>query len=874
MTSPVYGEGFIIIRPDFGRFDDELRRGVNRVLDQLGDDFQMFERFVSNIFEEIADEMVFHMRYADRVISRIFAELSRDARMCGLAIAEAFAFGSRIAREELDDLEDRAQRAFRNIRQAARGSSTSMMGIFSTLGVRLMSLFSNLFSSGSQAGAGGANAASGIGSSLMSSLSGIGGMVSSIGLMGAIIPLALEMVGVVINLAGALLALPAAAGVAAAAFIPLKIAFNGVGEALSAIWSGDPEKIAEAMKDLAPHARAVVKEFTAFVAPLKTMGKAIQQGFFVPLEGSITKLGNTIIPVLSKNIAGIGWVWGETISQIVDAISTPTLSNAIEGIILTAMNIIARFGPTLASFFSSIIGLISKGLPYVQRFAYWIASLVDAFSQWLTKSTESGKVTGWLDQAWQAGKKLYEVIKQLSIFVGLMFGSFGDEGQDTLGGMAESIAKVNAYLKSSEGQESLHNLGVVIHWVGNAFVLLIASMTGAYYALNTLFDGVRALGGLFVLMGRNMKSQWALAVSWTTTAWNAIVSFVTTAWGMLVDFVIMHWDSLKKIFTDGWASLTSTVSTWYNNTVYFLTNFPRIVKEFLVDAVMNAAYYIGYAVGLLIGSFMLLPQAAKQVWSALVTGWNAVLAFFTQTIPALAANVGKWFSDMWNTAYSTVANFVTNTQAKAAELPSKVGDQISQTRQRVIDRFTELRDGAIERVRGLVSGARGEASKLPDQVSNAIRGVISKTYDIGRDMIYGMINGIRSAASALWNAARDVVMNAWQGAKDALKSKSPSKKWAELGEDSAAGYQVGFDGYNLTDSIATAVKMPLDAFSRRGMQSPTVNNSVQVGGAQLVAYLQISDGQLQPVVVATLKENPQEVALAAEQGSSQLARRR
>lgn len=874
MTGPVYGEGFIIIRPDFGRFDDELRRGVNRVLDQLGDDFTMFERFVAGIFEEIADEMVSQMRYADRVISRIFAELARDARMCGLAIAEAFAFGSRIAREELDDLEDRAQRAFRNIRQASRGSATSISGIFSTLGVRLMSLFSNLFSSGSQAGAGAGNAASGLGSSLMSGLSSIGGMVSSVGLMAAIIPLAIEMVGVFINLAGALFALPAAAGVAAAAFIPLKIAFNGVGEALSAIWSGDPEKIAEAMKDLAPHARAVVKEFTQFVAPLKSMGKAIQQGFFVPLEGSLTKLGNTVIPVLNKNIAGIGWVWGKTFAQILDSLSTPQFASAIEGIILTAMNIIARFGPTIASFLSAVVGLISKGLPYVQRFAYWIASLVDAFSAWLSKSTESGQVTGWLDQAWQAGKKLYEVIKQLSIFVGLMFGSFGDEGQDTLGGMAESIARLNTYLRSSEGEESLHNLGVAIHWVGNAFVLMIASMTSVYYGLNMIFDGVRALGQLFVLMGHNMKSQWALAVSWTTTAWNTIVNFVTMAWGMVVDFIIMHWDSLKKIFTDGWASLTSTVSTWYNNTVYFLTNFPRIVKEFLIDAIMGAAYYVGYAVGLLIGFFMTIPQAARQVWSALVTGWNAVAAFFTETIPAFASNVGKWFTDMWNTAYSTVANFVTNTQSKAAELPGKVGDQVSQTRQRVIDRFTELRDGAIERVRGLVSGARGEASKLPGQVSDAIRGVISKTYDIGRDMIYGMINGIKSAASALWNAARDVVMNAWQGAKDALKSKSPSKKWAELGEDSAAGYQVGFDAYNLTDSIASAVKMPLDAFSRRGMQTPTVNNSVSVGGAQVVAYLRIGNDQLRPVVVEAIQDNPQEVALAAEQGSSQLARRR
>jgi hypothetical protein len=59
----------------------------------------------------------------------------------------------------------------------------------------------------------------------------------------------------------------------------------------------------------------------------------------------------------------------------------------------------------------------------------------------------------------------------------------------------------------------------------------------------------------------------------------------------------------------------------------------------------------------------------------------------------------------------------------------------------------------------------------------------------------------------------------------------------------------------------------------RGHAEQAVNN-VNVGGASVIAYLQIGDDQLHPVMVRTIQENPQTVALAAEQGTTQLARRR
>jgi phage-related protein len=403
-------------------------------------------------------------------------------------------------------------------------------------------------------------------------------------------------------------------------------------------------------------------------------------------------------------------------------------------------------------------------------------------------------------------------------------------------------------------------------------------VTGAYDGLNLLFNIVR--GGISIVS--RLVTQWidGWKSLWNNTkdAWNGIKNAVVDAWNATVAWLSSTWTSIKTFFVDGWHSLTSTVSTWYTNTKNAILGFPAMLKQYLVDSIHNAAYNFGYAVGSILRFILDLPgkamNALKTLKDGVVNAWNAVVSFLTETVPALARNVGMWLYDMWHNAIDAVQNFVSYSITTVSELPGRIGDYITQTRDRAIARFNELRDKAVERVRNLVSSAREEAAKLPGQISNAISSVVSRTYDIGRDMVYGMINGIKNAAHALWDAARSVVMDAWQGAKDALQSKSPSKKWAELGHDSAAGYQVGFDGYDLTDSITTAVKMPLDAFSRTNKRSSPSTTQVSVGGAQMVAYLQIGDDQLRPVVVTTLKEHPQEVALAAQQGDTQLARRR
>lgn len=66
--------------------------------------------------------------------------------------------------------------------------------------------------------------------------------------------------------------------------------------------------------------------------------------------------------------------------------------------------------------------------------------------------------------------------------------------------------------------------------------------------------------------------------------------------------------------------------------------------------------------------------------------------------------------------------------------------------------------------------------------------------DIGAQMIQGLINGITGAGSAVVDSVKGVVNGAIDSAKAALGIHSPSKVFAEIGENTAAGMEQGVTG--------------------------------------------------------------------------------
>lgn len=137
---------------------------------------------------------------------------------------------------------------------------------------------------------------------------------------------------------------------------------------------------------------------------------------------------------------------------------------------------------------------------------------------------------------------------------------------------------------------------------------------------------------------------------------------------------------------------------------------------------------------------------------------------------------------------------------------------------------------AIVRFAGTVGAKFGE-------IRQTILGVFSSAaswlINAGRDIVEGLINGIKQMASAAVNAAKGVVKNALDGAKSLLGIKSPSTAFAEIGRQTVAGLAQGLMSTGPVDSamknLVNATVTPMNTGRRA---TPSIGPATSSAGRE------------------------------------------
>lgn len=116
----------------------------------------------------------------------------------------------------------------------------------------------------------------------------------------------------------------------------------------------------------------------------------------------------------------------------------------------------------------------------------------------------------------------------------------------------------------------------------------------------------------------------------------------------------------------------------------------------------------------------------------------------------------------------------------------------------------------------------GIKTAITDAIDKAINWVKNINWiQLGIDMIQGMINGIVSMATAIWNAIVNTVKSAVDGVNKFLGRASPSKLFMEIGMDTGKGLVIGLD--STSDDVANA-SLGLAKATTDGYQTQPTNN--------------------------------------------------
>lgn len=257
-----------------------------------------------------------------------------------------------------------------------------------------------------------------------------------------------------------------------------------------------------------------------------------------------------------------------------------------------------------------------------------------------------------------------------------------------------------------------------------------------------VWNGIKAIVGPRVAAIRAaVVAAWNFLKSRTTQIWNAVKAFFGNVWNQIKAVAGPRLAAIRAVVVAGWNFIKARTTAAWN-----------AIKSFFTNAWNQIKAVVG-------------PRLAA-IKAAVSAAWNFVKARTT----SIWNSVKAFLSGVWNTIKGIVSGAVNAVKGAISGAWNAI---------------KSLTSGAWNAVKSAVSGAWNQIKSIvggaTSAVLNQIRSWASQLYNLGRDAIQGLINGITSMAGNAANAVGNLLRDAYNAGKDAIKSRSPSRLFQDLG---------------------------------------------------------------------------------------------
>ena len=366
------------------------------------------------------------------------------------------------------------------------------------------------------------------------------------------------------------------------------------------------------------------------------------------------------------------------------------------------------------------------------------------------------------------------------------------------------IEKVWPIVKSIFGFISDHSgvfvtLGAIIAVVaGGPITMLI----GVLALIGTIvpkviewFEDVKAkiadMGAAIGQRVTEITAWWQSVKDSTAAAWQAVKDAVAGAVQAILDwikekfqaakdFIQSVQDGIKKIINDIWMAIPADIRARlieiYNNIVAKF----EAVKQAISDKLTAAREAIA--------------TALTAIADAIKTGAQAAYDFFIQPYVDLAIRLYGIFEEIKTTVLEKITAFIEPIKAKWEEIKTAILAKLAGLIQDVSIGFNNMKVAITDKLTEAKNAVLSKAREIVDNILSPIKNAGSEFTTAGTNIIEGLRKGIEDAWGSLkdwfWNKIRSLIGLG----KDALEEKSPSKAFAEIGENVVAGLELGLQG--------------------------------------------------------------------------------
>lgn len=382
--------------------------------------------------------------------------------------------------------------------------------------------------------------------------------------------------------------------------------------------------------------------------------------------------------------------------------------------------------------------------------------------------------------------------------------------------------------------------------------VLTTIWTAIVSAGQTIWTGlVTFFGPLWSGVSAVFSAAWSAISSVLTSVWSAISATASSVWNGIKATLSSIWNSLTGVATAAFNAVKNVVTTIFNAIKSVTTTVWNGIKSIIASNANGSKAVISTA-------FNAMKAVVTSVWNGIksVTSsvWNGIKSVITASVNGIKSVVSTGFnairsvissimngiksviSSIWNGIKSVISSVVSSIRSVVSSGFNGVRSVVTSVMSAVKSVITSAWNGAKSVVTSAVNGIKSIVSNvfnsLKSVVSNAMNGVTSaikngwnaaKSFlssidltSIGKNIIQGLVNGIKSGAGAVGAAIQEVAGNIKKKIKGALGIHSPSR-WMrdEIGKNIDAGLAKGITAEKKAEQAAAKkAKAVKDQFTK------------------------------------------------------------
>ena len=435
------------------------------------------------------------------------------------------------------------------------------------------------------------------------------------------------------------------------------------------------------------------------------------------------------------------------ITDVTSAISTLKTAGGNINTIFSGLQKIPVVGNAVAKAFSAINAVLSMNpwLLLAVAIAAVVAGLVYFFTQTETGRKMWSDFVSFLISAWNsiketAGAVWNGIVQVVTTCV--------DAVKSAWNGIVEFFVNLwSGIVETASGiwNSFLAQMAPIIEGVQNVWNELVEFFTVLWNAIVQIAQTVwQGLVAFFSPIIEGIQTVWQGLVEFFTVLWTTIIEVTTTLWQGFVGFFSGIWNAIVTVVQTVWTVISTVISTYWQMIQTYIQTGMQILGT-IFSAGWNA-----------------LKTIVSTVWNAIKTVISTVLNVIAGIIKTVTAVIKGDWSGAWN----AIKGIVSTVWNGIKSIISTVFNAIKNIITTIMDALKNIFKTGWETAKSIFQGG-----------ADAIKSILSKVnlFDIGKNIIQGLINGIQSMFGAIGNVVGQIGSKIKDGIGSFFQIHSPSR---------------------------------------------------------------------------------------------------